>query len=73
MTAITEDTTLDEVKHDKAAGTVTVTWRDHLYRDGEEIDAARTARTKTYNTATDAAAFAADLGADAANYANLFA
>ena len=68
---LTESTTLDEVKHDKTTSTVTVTWRDHLFRDGVEVDAARVARTKTYS-ADQAAEFAADVGSEAVNYSSLF-
>ena len=70
--ALTENTTLDEVVHDPIGNTLRVTWRDHIYRDGEEIDSARVARVKTYAIPADAAAFDADLGDDAAKYAALF-
>lgn len=70
--ALTETTTLDEVLHDPITGTVRVTWRDHIFRDGVEIDSARVARTKSYSVATDKAEFDADLGVDAAKYAALF-
>lgn len=72
MTTLTEDTTLDEVVHDPITNTIRVTWRDHIYRDGVEIDSARVARTKTYAVPDGKTEFDADLGADAAKYAALF-
>ena len=71
MATLTESTTLDDVTHDLTANTVTVTWRDHIFKDGVEIDSARVARTKTYTDA-DKEAFTFDLGADAAKYVSLF-
>lgn len=68
--ALTETTTLDEVKFDVVKKTITVTWRDRIFKDGIEIDSARTARDKTYG-ADDAVAFGDDLGADAAKYSGL--
>ena len=49
-----------------------ISWRDHVFRDGQEIDGARTARTKTYAVPEGKTEFDADLGADAAKYAALF-
>ncbi len=72
MSTVTKTTTLDQVTHDRASGTVTVVWRDHFLDDGVEIDAARVARTKTYSQ-DDKTQFDADLGANAANYAGMFA
>lgn len=71
--ALTENTTLDEVVHDPIANTIRVTWRDHIFRDGVEIDSARVARSKTYAVPDDAADFEADLGDAALKYAPLFA
>jgi hypothetical protein len=68
--ALTEYTTLDEVLSNESTGSVTVTWRDHIARNGVEIDSARIARSKTY-TAETKADFLADLGNDASKYASL--
>jgi hypothetical protein len=71
MSSLTENTTLDDVTHDLSANTLTVTWRDHIFKDGVEIDSARVARVKTYTDA-DKDAFTTDLGADAQKYLSLF-
>jgi hypothetical protein len=71
MATFTETTTLDEVTHSILDGSVTVTWRDHLFKDGEEVDSARVMRQKTYLPA-DIVQFHTDLGADAATYISLF-
>lgn len=69
--ALTESTTLDEVTLNEVAGTISVTWRDHVFRDGVEIDSARTARTKTY-VAGQETDFETDLGEDAVKYISIF-
>ena len=69
--SLTETTTLDEVLFDATTNSVKVTWRDHIFRDGVEVDSARVARSKTY-TKDDKEQFHADLGDDATKYATLF-
>lgn len=68
--ALTEATTLDEVKHCAITGTLTVTWRDHILRDDVEIDEARKTRTKVYG-ADDLQQLIADLGPSANKYKHL--
>lgn len=68
--ALSESTTLDEVNYNAATNTLTVTWRDHIFRDGVEIDEARQARTKTYGAA-DIQQMISDLGPNADKYKNL--
>ena len=69
--SLTETTTLDEVLHDVTANTVTVTWRDHIFRGGEEINSARTMRQVTYSS-SDIDKFNTDLGSEASKYGHLF-
>lgn len=71
MANFTETTTLDEVSIDVINKTARVVWRDHLFKDGVEVDSARVAREKTY-TADMKDAFTADLGDEAAKYVDLF-
>lgn len=68
---ITTTTTLDQVTHDTVTNTVTVTWRDRLFNNGVEVDAARVMRQVTYDSSM-IAQFNSDLGSDAATYVGLF-
>lgn len=69
--ALTESTTLDEVTLDAISNTLRVTWRDHVFRDGVEIDSARTARVKAYSAGQETD-FETDLGGDAIKYISIF-
>lgn len=65
MATLTESRDLYSVTHNKEAHTVTVVWMKRIFRDGEEINAAREAETKTFDNRAD---FEEALGADAAAY-----
>lgn len=72
--ALTESRDLHSVKHDSEQATIEVTWMNRIYRDGYELDAARTAEIKNYSCTSqeDAAQFETDLGVEAAKYTALF-
>jgi hypothetical protein len=72
MATYTETTTLDEVVHNLAGDMVQVTWRNHLFKDGVEMDEARTAVVESYPVPAGEPKFTADLGAAAAKYLALF-
>jgi len=64
MTTYTETTTLDEKSHDLVNNVATATWRTHLFKDGEEVDSARVAHTKTYQLPEQQAEFEQDTSAN---------
>ena len=68
MTTLTESRDLYSVTHNKEAATVTVVWMNRIYRDGTEIDSARTAETQTFDNQAD---LDAALGSDASTYQGL--
>jgi len=72
MTTYIGTTTLDEVVHNLAGDMVQVTWRNHVFKDGVEMEEARTAIVESYPVPAGEAAFTAALGAAAAKYLALF-
>lgn len=50
--ALIETRTLEEAKLDFVNGTVKLTWRERIFKDGVEKEHLRTADSKTYTQAT---------------------
>lgn len=67
MPTLTESRDLYSVTHNKAS-TVTVIWMNRIYRDGTEIDSARTAETQTFDNQAD---LDVALGSDSSFYQGL--